>query len=511
MEVQDPSLACNPFRRVASRMSRAAPVPAFAFLLAFAACGDRSAPSADAGWFLEEEFRIVGPPEGFGVIEAIAADADDYIYVLDRTDQQVFVFDPSGAYSHAIGRSGEGPGELSRAAGVSVGPGNRIWVPDPATARVSVFERGGEFVAALARRGRGYPGTGKWDRSVGRNGRYTDWRVEFPGRMRGNLPAETQVFPFVLGNAEDGTLPPEDATAGAEPATDSFPPLEYTAEMVQVGGRAAYRNFYAGSFLYALENGRDIWFGHSREYRIYKRPEAGIRSGFQDWAEFSQPARSRAKGRGTGVDAPRFPWLPFSLRQLIETGRGTGPTTPGQPVEGGSSTDVPTPAANQKAFAGKDERPSRRRRGSQKQSGRRFSGSPMRPLQLAENTPRDMQFRRPRAARPATASRQHAGFSHTCARNARTLRDGRRPERASVRRKAASTSVQPSPGRVGHDPPAHPLRPLGAPPDVRLLRDARSRSRAPYGRPRGHFGGLSLGADRLRPASRLVGRPRGPW
>ena len=275
MEVQDPSLACNPFRRVASRMSRAAPVPALAFLLAFAACGDRAAPSADAGWFLEEEFRIVGPPEGFGVIEAIAADADDYIYVLDRTDQQVFVFDPSGAYSHAIGRSGEGPGELSRAAGVSVGPGNRIWVPDPATARVSIFERGGEFVAALARRGRGYPGTGKWDRSVGRNGRYTDWRVEFPGRMRGNLPAETQVFPFVLGNAEDGTLPPEDATAGAEPATDSFPPLEYTAEMVQVGGRAAYRNFYAGSFLYALENGRDIWFGHSREYRIYKRSLEG--------------------------------------------------------------------------------------------------------------------------------------------------------------------------------------------------------------------------------------------
>ncbi len=265
-------------RRTVASHGALAPATAFALLLALAACDDRAAPnsarSPGAGWFLEEEFRIVGPPEGFGVIEAIAADADDYIYVLDRTDQQVFVFGPSGAYSHAIGRSGEGPGEFSRASGVSVGPSNRIWVPDPATARVSVFERGGEFVAALARRGRGYPGTGEWDRSVGRDGRYTDWRVDFPGRVHGGLPAETQVWPFVLGGGEDGSPPPENADAGAKPA-DSFPPLEYAAEMVQVGGRATYRNFYAGSFLYALENGRDIWFGHSREYRIYKRSLEG--------------------------------------------------------------------------------------------------------------------------------------------------------------------------------------------------------------------------------------------
>ena len=263
-------------RGATDRTSRIGRLSAFVCLSVLAACDGRaardSAQGPATGWFLEEELRIVGPPEGFGVIEAVAADADDNIYVLDRTDQQVFAFDPSGAFSHAIARSGEGPGELSRASGLSVGPANRIWVPDPATARVSVFERDGSFVAALPRRGRGYPGTGRWDRSVGPDGLYTDWRTWFPGRVRGSLPAETQIFPLVLVGAKD--LPPEDVGAGTVPS-DSLPPLEYTAEMVEVGGRATYRNFYAGGLLYALENGREIWFGHSREYRVYKRSLAG--------------------------------------------------------------------------------------------------------------------------------------------------------------------------------------------------------------------------------------------
>lgn len=269
-------------RETGSRTGRGAVVLAFIGLPGLAACDERGGPDATrdghapdspgAGWRLEEEVRIVGPPEGFGAIEAVAADADDNIYVLDRMAQQVFVFDPSGAWSHAIGRPGEGPGELSRAAGVSIGPDNRVWVPDPATARVSVFEPDGAFVTALPRRGRGYPWTGTWDRSVGPDGRYTDWRTWFPDRVRGRLPAETQLFPLVLDGAEHGDMPPE--AAEAEPV-DSFPPLEYAAEMVQVGNGATYRNHYAGRLVSALENGASIWFGHSREYRVYKRSLEG--------------------------------------------------------------------------------------------------------------------------------------------------------------------------------------------------------------------------------------------
>ncbi len=218
--------------------------------------------------------RIAGPPDGFGVVEAVAADANDNIYVLDRFAQQVFVFDSSGAYSHAIGRKGEGPGELWRASGVSIGPDNRVWVPDPATARVTVFEPDGSFVTALARRGQGYPFTGAWDRAVGPAGHYTDWRLWFPNRRRGGLPAETQLFPvLVRADAEDGDSSSEGGPSSER--SDSFPPLDYVAEMVQIGGRPTYRNFYAGVLLSALEDGRSIWFGHSREYRIYKRSLEG--------------------------------------------------------------------------------------------------------------------------------------------------------------------------------------------------------------------------------------------
>ena len=255
-------------------------------LVTLAACGESEstnpAETSANGWRLEEEVRIVGPAEGFGVIEAVAADGNDNIYVLDRMAQQVFVFDESGAYSHSIGRKGEGPGELSRASGVSVGPDNRIWVPDPATARVSVFEPDGAFVFALPRRGRGYPGTRTWDRSVGSDGRYTDWRIWFPNRVRGSLPAETQALPVVLpASLEGGDSLPEGDDAADERRDEHrdsfppFPPLEYTAEMVEVGGRTTYRDYFAGSLLYALEGGRTIWFGHSREYRVYKRSLEG--------------------------------------------------------------------------------------------------------------------------------------------------------------------------------------------------------------------------------------------
>ena len=57
-------------------------------LAVLAACGEpdgtNPAEASADGWSLEEEVRIVGPPAGFGVIEAVTADDADNIYVLDR-------------------------------------------------------------------------------------------------------------------------------------------------------------------------------------------------------------------------------------------------------------------------------------------------------------------------------------------------------------------------------------------------------------------------------------------
>ena len=56
---------------------------------------------------------------------------------------------------------------------------------------------------------------------------------------------------------------------------DSFPPLEYTQETAQIGGREAPRVYFAGRTLSALDGRGAFWFAHSREYRLYKRSLEG--------------------------------------------------------------------------------------------------------------------------------------------------------------------------------------------------------------------------------------------
>lgn len=212
-------------------------------------------------WALEEELRLTGTPDHeFGRVHVVAADAEDNIYVLDIIAQQVYVFDSVGAYSHSIGRPGEGPGELSDARGVGVGPGNRIWIPETATARVSVFESDGTFLGAVPRHG--YSGTGVWDRPVDAGGNYVDRVVRFPDPTSAEVVME---HPFVLRWT---------GTAGHTAVVDSFPPLEVRSEMARIGGMERPVVYFAGDMLRAWD-GEGIWFAHSREYRAYRRSLKG--------------------------------------------------------------------------------------------------------------------------------------------------------------------------------------------------------------------------------------------
>lgn len=228
---------------------------------------DSPAPAANGadGWALEEELRLAGTPQQeFGAVTAVAADSDDNIYVFDALAQQVYVFDANGAYSHSIGRQGEGPGELSNAASVGIGPADRVWIPDLRPPRISLFERDGTFVGAIPREG--YSATNTWDRPVDADGNYADWKVRFPGEDTGAGIAEVQRFPVVYRWSGE---------AGEAVEPDSFPPLEFTQEMAQVGGREAPRVFFAGRTLSALDGRGAFWFVHSREYRVHKRSLEG--------------------------------------------------------------------------------------------------------------------------------------------------------------------------------------------------------------------------------------------
>ncbi|MFW6085083.1 MAG: 6-bladed beta-propeller [Gemmatimonadota bacterium] len=105
---------------------------------------DESRPS------LTEELRIGSTmgdgPEAFGDVEDLLVDDAGRIYVLEGQAQEVRVFDSGGAWLHTIGRRGEGPGELKRAAAMGWGPDGVLRVVDYGNGRISDFRPEGEFV-----------------------------------------------------------------------------------------------------------------------------------------------------------------------------------------------------------------------------------------------------------------------------------------------------------------------------------------------------------------------------
>lgn len=100
-------------------------------------------------WTVEEDLRI-GTAEGeamyqFGQIVGIDVDDEGRIYVMDQQAHEVRVFNADGTFSHAMGKPGSGPGELSQAAGpVFVGPDGVVAVPDIMQQRITLYSATGE-------------------------------------------------------------------------------------------------------------------------------------------------------------------------------------------------------------------------------------------------------------------------------------------------------------------------------------------------------------------------------
>ncbi|MXW09170.1 MAG: 6-bladed beta-propeller [Gammaproteobacteria bacterium] len=68
-----------------------------------------------------------GPEEYlFGRIGSVAVNDDGTVYILDRLEQHVRVFDSLGVYLETLGRRGEGPGEFTSAEAIAALPGGRI-------------------------------------------------------------------------------------------------------------------------------------------------------------------------------------------------------------------------------------------------------------------------------------------------------------------------------------------------------------------------------------------------
>ena len=101
-----------------------------------------------------EEGLILGEKEGreeymFTRI-MIDVDDDENIYVLDNETANIRVFDKEGEYIRTIGRRGQGPGEMQSPRLIQITPQNEIMVYDMRNRRILFFSLDGTFLRQLS-------------------------------------------------------------------------------------------------------------------------------------------------------------------------------------------------------------------------------------------------------------------------------------------------------------------------------------------------------------------------
>jgi len=101
---------------------------------------------------LKEDLRLGGDPEReasyFPKGASLAIDAAGNLYVTDRGNRRVQLFDKNGALIRTIGRRGQGPGEYMFAGSVYIEEGGTIWV-DGGREQV-IFSKDGVFLKKVA-------------------------------------------------------------------------------------------------------------------------------------------------------------------------------------------------------------------------------------------------------------------------------------------------------------------------------------------------------------------------
>jgi len=102
---------------------------------------------------MEEELSI-GEAEGkeeymFSQIIDIGVDDDENMYILDFLEAHIKVFNKSGEYLRTVGRRGQGPGEIQRAMNIYITPGNEILINDRGARYFHFITLGGQHIRSI--------------------------------------------------------------------------------------------------------------------------------------------------------------------------------------------------------------------------------------------------------------------------------------------------------------------------------------------------------------------------
>jgi tripartite motif-containing protein 71 len=80
---------------------------------------------------------------------------EDKLYIVDRDNNRVQVFDKNGTYLFKWGQEGEGDGEFALPYGLDVDKEGNVWVADRGNNRIQKFDAEGNFLLAFGSEGEG--------------------------------------------------------------------------------------------------------------------------------------------------------------------------------------------------------------------------------------------------------------------------------------------------------------------------------------------------------------------
>jgi sugar lactone lactonase YvrE len=106
-------------------------------------------------WYLAKEMKRFVEPGKFYHPHDAALGPDGNLYVADRYNHRVQVFDQDGNFIRQFGNYGSGNGEFYEVTGIHVAPDGKVYVSEFNNHRVQVFDAQGKFIRAMGQNGRG--------------------------------------------------------------------------------------------------------------------------------------------------------------------------------------------------------------------------------------------------------------------------------------------------------------------------------------------------------------------
>jgi hypothetical protein len=212
---------------------------------------------------MEFETRIGSSADGpgaFGFIRDFDADPSGRIHVLDGQANEIRVFSRDGDFLRSFGRTGEGPGEFQRAAGIVVRSNGTTIVADPMLGRYTLFDSTGVVLSVAS------PGI-----------LISSWYLVFP--WPGTIDSLGHVYDFT--NTSDGLRLLRfgiESSVSRVRDTIAVPALGSTELLLKDGQgrvRASMPAPYATQMLTYVDPAGFLWLGDNREYRIVKRRFTG--------------------------------------------------------------------------------------------------------------------------------------------------------------------------------------------------------------------------------------------